>query len=155
MVKNPKLLIVSVLIPQLVGIVSSYYTISAIPTWYATLNKAPFNPPNFVFGPVWTTLYLLMGLSLYLVLIEKVKLNSLAVKVFSFQLFLNFMWTFIFFGLKDPLFAFIEVVLFALSIAYTIKVFYKISKNAAYLLIPYLAWVTFASILNLFVVLLN
>lgn len=153
--KNPKLLIVSIVIPQLVGILSSYYTISAIPTWYATLNKASFNPPNFIFGPVWTILYLLMGISLYLVLVKKVKLNSLAVKMFSLQLFLNFMWTFIFFGLKNPALAYIEMVVFWLSIFFTIKLFHKISKNAAYLLFPYLLWVSFASLLNLSVILLN
>lgn len=155
MVKNPKLLIISILIPQLVGLVSSYYTISAIPTWYATLNKASFNPPGFVFGPVWTTLYLLMGISLYLVLVKKIKSSSPAIKAFSVQLLLNFLWTFIFFGLKNPLIAFIEIVLLAISIAYTIKLFYKVSRNAAYLLVPYLIWVSFASLLNLFVVILN
>lgn len=155
MIKNPKLLIVSILIPQLVGLVSSYYTISAIPTWYAALNKASFNPPSFVFGPVWTILYLFMGISLYLVLVKKIKPSSLAIKAFSVQLFLNFLWTFIFFGLKNPFFAFIEMVIFWLSIIYTIKLFYKISKNAAYLLFPYLIWVSFASLLNLSVALLN
>lgn len=155
MIKNPKLLLISLAIPQLVGLVSTYYTITAIPTWYATLNKAPFNPPNFVFGPAWTILYLLMGISVYLVLIKNTKKDSPAIRAYSLQLFLNFMWTFIFFGLKDPLFAFVEMIIFWLSIVMTTKYFYKISKQAAYLLVPYLLWVSFASLLNLFVVFLN
>lgn len=151
---NLKLLTFSIGLPLLVGFLGSYFTISSIPTWYATLNKPFFSPPNFLFAPVWTALYILMGISLYLVLISK-KNKDLAVKVFLIQLFLNFLWSFIFFGLQNPLIAFLEIVALWVSILFTIKFFYPISKTSAYLLIPYILWVSFALILNLAIVLLN
>lgn len=151
---NIKLLGFSIPLPLLTGAVGSYFTISSIPTWYETLNKPFFSPPNYIFGPVWTALYILMGISLYLVLISKKK-KDLAVKVFMLQLFLNFLWSIIFFGLQNPALAFFEIVALWLSIVFTIKLFYPISKNAAYLLIPYILWVSFATVLNLSIFLLN
>lgn len=133
-----------------VGIVGSFFTTSSIPTWYATLNKPFFSPPNFIFAPVWTTLYILMGISLYLVW-QKGKVPT----IFWIQLILNFLWSILFFGLKNPVLGFVEIVVLWITIFLTIKNFYPISKWAAYLLIPYLLWVTFASILNLSIVILN
>jgi tryptophan-rich sensory protein len=132
------------------GVLGSVFTVSAIPDWYVTLNKPFFSPPNFVFGPVWTILYILMGISLYLVWTKRG-----VPTVFWVQLALNALWSIIFFGLKNPLLAFVEIIILWLAILLTTKSFYKINKLAANLLIPYLAWVTFATILNLSIVILN
>ncbi|MDP3733292.1 MAG: TspO/MBR family protein [Candidatus Daviesbacteria bacterium] len=132
------------------GIVGSFFTFSAIPTWYAALAKPSFSPPNWVFGPVWTILYILMGISLYLVWLKKKVPN-----VFWIQLILNTAWSIIFFGMKNPTLALVDIIALLVAIILTIKSFYKINKLASYLLIPYLAWVSFASILNLMIVVLN
>lgn len=137
------------------GVLGSIFTISSIPTWYATLNKPPFSPPNWVFGPVWTTLYILMGISLYLVWVSKSKVKSSALNIFWIQLALNTLWSIIFFGLKNPSLAFVDIIALWIVIFLTIKSFYKINKLAGNLLVPYLLWVTFATILNLSVVILN
>ncbi len=136
------------------GVVGSLFTIDSINGWYETLNKPFFNPPNFIFGPVWTFLFILMGISLYLVLVKKPKNNS-GVKIFWAQLMLNILWSVIFFYLHNPLIAFLEIIILWIFIFLSIKYFYKISKNAAYLLIPYMLWVTFAAFLNLSIVVLN
>lgn len=134
----------------------SVVTYDAIPTWYATLNKPPFNPPNWIFGPVWTVLYILMAISLYLVWsAKKSKLQSKAIKVFLVQLFLNFLWSLVFFGGQNIGLALLTIILLWASILYSIILFYKINKTASYLLIPYILWVSFASFLNLSIFLLN
>lgn len=130
----------------------------AIPTWYQALNKPFFNPPNFVFGPVWTILYLLMAIAFYIVWNSKTKKKAekeRAIHLFLIQLALNFSWSIVFFNLHQLLFSFGVITALWLSILFTIHAFYRISKPAAYLLIPYILWVSFASILNLFIVLLN
>ncbi|QQG43187.1 MAG: tryptophan-rich sensory protein [Candidatus Daviesbacteria bacterium] len=138
------------------GIIGSFFTVSSIPTWYATLNKPSFSPPNWIFGPVWTVLYILMGVSLYLALSGKGKgEREKAVRIFAMQLFLNIAWSVIFFGMRNPILAFVDIVFLWIAIFLTIKSFYKINKLAGNLLIPYLLWVSFASILNLAIVLLN
>jgi tryptophan-rich sensory protein len=149
-------LLISVLICEGVGFLGTIFTIPSIATWYAYLNKPSFNPPSWIFGPAWTILYCLMGVSVFLVLQKKLKkqLNFL-VLLFTVQLFLNFLWSIIFFGMHLPLVALLEIVLLWISIALLIVDFWKFSKPGAILLIPYLCWVSFASVLNLFVVLLN
>ena len=149
-------LLISVLICEGVGFLGTIFTIPSITTWYSYLNKPSFNPPNWIFGPVWTILYFLMGVSVFLVLQKKLKkqLNFL-VLLFTVQLFLNFLWSIIFFGMHLPFPALLEIALLWISIALLIVDFWKFSKPGAILLIPYLCWVSFASILNLFVVLLN
>lgn len=139
------------------GALGSTVTTPAIGGWYATLVKPAFNPPNWIFGPVWTTLYILMGIAIYLIWMGNgtKKQRDIAQKLFYFQLGLNILWSFLFFGWHEPLWAFVEIVAMWVSIFLTIKAFVPISKPAAYLLFPYLAWVSFATILNLFVVLLN
>lgn len=132
------------------GLVGSLFTATSIPEWYQFLNKPSFSPPNWIFGPVWTTLYVLMGISLYLVW-EKKKVPS----VFWIQLILNALWSIIFFGMRNPTLAFIEIVVLWIAIFLTIKSFYRISKLASYLLIPYILWVSFASVLNLSIAILN
>lgn len=141
------------------GVVGSLFTTSAIPTWYANLNKPLFSPPNWIFGPVWTVLYLFMGTALYLVWQRKNPSTSLGIAkvptIFWVQLLLNAVWSIIFFGLKNPLFALVDVVALWVAIFLTIQAFKKINKLAGNLLVPYLAWVSFATILNLTIVLLN
>ncbi|OGG24866.1 TspO protein [Candidatus Gottesmanbacteria bacterium RIFCSPHIGHO2_12_FULL_40_13] len=154
-IKNWLLFIFAIFLSEGVGILGSLFTVSSIPTWYANLTKPPFSPPNYVFGPVWTTLYALMGISLYLVWISRIKSKQYAVKLFFVQLALNAVWSIIFFGLKRPGLAFIEIIALWVAIILTIKAFQKISKTASYLLYPYLAWVSFASILNFAIWILN
>lgn len=150
-----KTLIFSVAFCLGAGVLGSVFTTSGINTWYVTLNKPAFNPPNWIFAPVWTTLYILMGISFYLVLKSKSKDKTLSVKLFLAQLFLNVLWSFVFFGLHSPMFGFATIFILWISIISTIVHFDRISKPAAYLLLPYLGWVTFASFLNLSIVLLN
>lgn len=178
--KNIIKIIVSILICELAGFVGSIFTMPAIKTWYASLNKPFFNPPNFVFAPVWAVLFLLMGISLYLVWVKnwhiEVKAGEVerkiwnpisrklltgswreenAVLIFSLQLILNVLWSVIFFGLKSPGQAFFEILMLWFAILYTIANFYRISKSASFLLLPYILWVTFAAILNFAVWRLN
>ena len=147
----------AVLICEGVGILGSIFTISAITTWYQTLNKPLFSPPNFVFGPVWTILYALMGISIFLVLEKKIKVkerNNL-IYLFSLQLLLNFLWSVIFFYFHLPFVAFLEILFLWGSILLLIIKFWRYSKPASVLLIPYLLWVSFATILNASIVILN
>ena len=132
----PKL-ITSIVICELAGILGSAFTINSIPTWYATLNKPFFSPPNWIFGPVWTTLYLLMGISLYLIWTQKpTKKTKAALKFFAIQLGLNFIWTPIFFGLRAPLLALIIILALLYFILKTMGAFKPLSQTAFYLLAP-------------------
>ncbi len=149
------ILIFAIGLPLLIGAVGSFFTTSEINTWYATLYKPSFSPPNFIFAPVWTALYFLMGISFYFILVNKIKDKKLAVKFFVAQLILNLLWSILFFGLKSPLLAFFEIILLWIFILLTMTHFYKIFKIASYLLIPYILWVSFAGVLNLSIVLLN
>jgi tryptophan-rich sensory protein len=149
-------LLVSIITCQLAGAIGSIFTFSAIPNWYSTINKPFFNPPNWLFGPVWTLLYLFMGIALYLILsTKKTAKRKTALIIFFTQLGLNTLWSIIFFGLRSPGIAFVEIVFLLIFIVLSISKFLPISKKAAYLLIPYLLWVSFASILNLSIFLLN
>lgn len=137
--------------------IGSALTMPSILTWYTQINKAPFNPPNWIFGPVWTILFLLMGISFYLIWEKGLTNNNikLAVVLFFLQLVLNVAWSAAFFYYHSPLGAYIVIVALWLSILAMIVSYWPISILAAVLQIPYLLWVSFASILNLFVVLLN
>lgn len=127
----------------------SLLTAPALPNWYAGLQKPFFNPPNWIFAPVWTTLYFMMGIAFFLVIRERLNQNSRpATRLFISQLGLNVVWSFAFFYLHFPLLAFAVIILLWLAILMTIIEFYKISRPAAWLLIPYLLWVSFAAILN-------
>ena len=142
-------LIVSLALPLAVGAIAGFYTAKAIPDWYSTLNQPSFNPPNWLFGPVWTTLYLLMGISLYMIWsLEPGKERNNALVTFGIQLLLNFGWSFFFFYFKILGFALIEIMVLWVSIVSMIVFFYKLKPLAAYLNIPYLLWVSFATILN-------
>ena len=156
MVKFLKL-VSSVMVCFLAGGVGSIFTVSSIPTWYAHLNKPFFSPPNWIFGPVWTLLYLLMGVSFYLIWIKGFKTKKVrdAVILFAIQLMLNAIWSPVFFGYKNLLLALVIIVAMIFYVVKTILAFSKIDKKASYLLYPYLAWISFASILNFSVWFLN
>ncbi len=146
-------LMAAIVICQLAGVIGSIFTVQSIPSWYATLVKPSFAPPNWLFGPVWLTLYMLMGISLYLVWgkgFEK-KENKTALYIFATQLALNALWSVVFFGLKSTLYGLVIIIVLWVAIAATIISFYKISKKAAWLLVPYIAWVSIAMILNFYI----
>jgi len=134
-----------------IGYFSGMVTRSAITTWYPTLVKPSFNPPNWIFAPVWSMLYIMMGVAAGLVW-NRIDFEKEAVKkallFFAIQLALNALWSFLFFGLKNPMLAGIEIILLWLMIYETQTKFAKINKIAGYLFIPYLLWVSFAMILN-------
>lgn len=139
------------MICEVIGIGGAVFTGPAVDSsWYADLIKPSFQPPSCLFGPVWTALYALMGIALYLIW-----QNKSLVKLFIAQLFFNFLWSVLFFGLKSPFFAFLDIlILWILILVLTIK-FFKIKKPVGYLFLPYLLWVTFASILNFSIFILN
>jgi tryptophan-rich sensory protein len=143
-------LILSILICEAAGVIGSFFTSMTVKTWYPTLNKPVFNPPSYVFGVVWVTLYALMGISLYLVWQTGLqnKKKKKAIIIFSIQLIFNVLWTAIFFGAKSITGGLIVICILLWLIILTIYKFYPISKLSAYLLIPYLLWVIFACILN-------
>lgn len=148
--------IISITITILIGLLGSVATASSVKTWYLTINKPPFTPPNWLFGPVWTLLFILMGISFYIVWNKSYSTNTrFAFFAFFIQLVLNLLWSVFFFGLRNPWLAFFEIVFLWLLIIINIRLFYRLSKVSGYLLIPYLLWVSFASILNLSIAILN
>jgi tryptophan-rich sensory protein len=155
--KNTLRLFITIVICEGAGIIGSIFTTSSIGTWYTGIIKPSFNPPNWIFGPVWTTLFLLMGVSLYLVWMEKFSGTNIkgAITVFGIQLGLNVLWSVIFFGLHSPLWALVCLIVLWLTILLTMIKFYPISRLAAWLLLPYILWVSFAGVLNFFIFRLN
>jgi translocator protein len=143
-------LLVSLLIPLAVGITAGLFTAKGVNTWYVTLNKPSFNPPNWIFGPVWTVLYLLMGVGLFLVWrsTNNIAYKKTAILIFAVQLVANFCWSFLFFSWQKPGVAFFEIALLWLLIVWMIAAFKKVNPTAAHLQIPYLCWVSFAALLN-------
>jgi len=156
-VRSPLKLLAAIVICNLAGIIGSLVTTTGEGSWYAAIEKPPFNPPGFVFGPVWTTLYILMGISLYLIWMEGTGRREvrLALIFFSTQLVLYALWTFLFFGLQSPFLGLVEIIILWLFIVATIVAFYRINKTAAFLMVPYLAWVTFAAFLTYSIWILN
>jgi benzodiazapine receptor len=151
-------LLFSCAIPFLVGLFGSIFTSAdSLANWYANLIKPPFNPPNWIFGPVWTSLYIMMGVSAFLVWQKALDKKSvrLALICFLVQLALNALWTPLFFGLRSPLLGLIDIILLFFAIIVTVFYFFKISAPAALLLIPYLLWVSFATVLNAAIYRLN
>ena len=155
--KNFFILLGSICITLLAGFIGSFFNRESIPTWYETINKPFFNPPNWVFAPVWTALFILMGVSLYLVWTsrKKGKIFNIAIGLFAVQLALNILWSFFFFYLQSPFSALIEIIILWFAILFTIIYFFRISKAAGYLLLPYIAWVSFAALLNFAIFLIN
>jgi tryptophan-rich sensory protein len=129
------------------GAIGSAFTLDALPTWYAGLRKPAWNPPNWIFGPVWTTLYVLMGVAAWRVW-RGLGLAPLPMGLFAVQLALNTAWSWLFFGLRNPALAFVGIVLLWAAIAATAIVFGRHDRVAGWLFLPYLAWVTFATVLN-------
>jgi len=149
-------LLVSLILPLGVGFTAGLLTAKAIPEWFATLNKPSFNPPAYLFGPVWTTLYSLMGVSMFLIWnTPKTKMRQKALIVFGIQLFFNFWWSILFFSFHAIFLSIIDILLMWFLILYMIFLFKKIKPIAAYLQIPYLLWVTFATVLNISIYFLN
>jgi len=148
-------LIACILLPLIIGGISGFLTVSEISGWYTALNKPSFNPPNYLFGPVWTVLYLLMGVSLFLVLEAKINSKRNALVFFFVQLTLNFFWSIIFFKEHQVALALADIAALWFCILMTIVTFYKISRVAGLLQIPYLLWVSFATLLNASIFYLN
>jgi tryptophan-rich sensory protein len=147
---DPKKLMISIFICLFAGFVGSYFTTPAIPTWFATLQKPSFAPPNWVFFPVWTSLFIMMGISLFLIWQKgwEDKKVKTAIYIFAGQLVLNALWSFAFFGLRSPLLGLMEIIILWIAILATILSFMRVSRTSAYLLIPYILWVSFAAFVN-------
>lgn len=148
----------SIVVCESAGLLGSIFTAPAITTWYANLIKPNFSPPNWIFAPVWTILYLLMGIALYLVWTKKdikKSIKGLAYQMFFTQLILNIVWSVVFFGLKSLLLGLVVIIILWLLIIETVRRFAKVDKISSYLLYPYLVWVTFATILNFNIWILN
>jgi len=157
--KGPSLLrlAAAILFCEIVGSLGSVVTTPAPGSWYSSLIKPFFAPPAWVFGPVWVTLFALMGIALFLIWelgIEKPEVRF-AVGIFMVQFFLNVIWSFLFFGLRSPLLGLIDIIILWWLILATIVVFYRVRKSAAYFLIPYIAWVSIATVLNASIYLMN
>ena len=150
--KKLSILILFLFLSFTVAVFGSYFTASSVSTWYVTLKKPSFNPPGWIFGPVWTILYILIAISGWLIWLETSNKNVKIIMVcFFIQLFLNALWSPLFFGLKNPGLAFLEICFLWLSIAVYIFLSRNVSFKATLLFLPYWGWVTFASILNFFI----
>jgi len=150
-------LVVSIIACLAAGNIGSIFTRQAIPTWYATLEKPAFNPPSWLFAPVWTLLYIMMGIAAFLVWRKGLenKQVRIALIIFLVQLVLNALWSVAFFGLESPLYGLIVIAALWVAILVTVLRFYRISLAASVLLWPYLLWVSFAAVLNSSIWLLN
>ena len=161
MSKNIFKFVISIIICESVGIIGSFFTFSSVSNWFPTLVKPWFSPPSWLFGPVWTILYFLMGLSLYIVwnykteTISKQKYKKQFFILFGIQLILNALWSFLFFGLKSPISGLIDILFLDIAVITTIIYANRVSKYAAVLLAPYMAWIIFATLLNFEIALLN
>ncbi|MEB8327856.1 tryptophan-rich sensory protein [Flavobacteriaceae bacterium KMM 6897] len=141
---------ISVAVCLLIGFLSGFATQSSINDWYVTLNKPSFNPPNWIFAPVWTILYIMMGIAAGLVWSRgfyHVWVKT-ALYHFGFQLLLNGLWSIVFFGFQNPLIALFVILALLVLIVLTIKWFKVVHRSAAYLMIPYFLWICFATVLN-------
>jgi translocator protein len=156
--KNTLKFIIAIAAPLAIGALGSYFTISEIKSWYQTINKPSFNPPSYVFGPVWTILYILIGISFFFIWQNNTatsKLKTTAIALFVTQLVLNFLWSVLFFNQHQIGWALVDIVLLWLSILLMILSFAKINILSAWLLVPYISWVSFATILNYNIWILN
>ena len=146
----------SIALCQLAGVLGSLFTSPAIPTWYKTLNKPFFTPPDWIFGPVWISLFILMGISLFMIWRRQDHPRfKLTLVFFLIQLILNILWSVAFFGLRSPLLGLVDIVLLWVAILLMIQHFSKVSRMAGFLLLPYLLWVGFAALLNFYLWILN
>lgn len=143
-------LVIAIAVPLAIGATSGFFTVTGVNSWYQTIHKPSWNPPNWVFGPVWTTLYIMMGVALYQVWKADTGtgLKRTAIILFAVQLVLNFFWSFIFFNQQQIGWAVVEIIVMWGMILATIFAFGRISSTAAWLLVPYISWVSFAMMLN-------
>ena len=150
-------LVVSIIVCQFAGLIGSIFTRTSIPTWYATLKRPSFTPPNWLFAPVWTALFVLMGVSAFLVWRNGLSDRRviIALSVFIVQLVFNMLWSAAFFGLRSPLAGLIVIVVLWVAILFTIMSFFRVSVIAGILLVPYILWVSFAAVLNTSIFVLN
>ena len=155
-IKSEATLLLCILLCQIIGGLGAFFTSPEISGWYANIQKPSFNPPNWIFGPVWTILFTLMGISLWLTLkSEDSAARKTALITFTVQLVLNSAWPFLFFKLHSPWAGLIEITFLWFAILFWILRTYSVSKSAALISIPYLAWVSFASFLNFWIWKLN
>jgi Tryptophan-rich sensory protein (mitochondrial benzodiazepine receptor homolog) len=154
---KPFAFIISIAIPLAMGAIGGWFTSQYVKTWYLTLNKPSFNPPNWIFAPVWTILYILMGISAYLIWLKRKEVEhfSRTAAIYLLQLVLNVMWSFLFFYAHEIGLAFFEIIALLIAIIINARVFYKIDKTAGLLFIPYILWVSFATILTYSIFSLN
>lgn len=154
---HPLKLIIAIAVSELAGLIGSFFTTPAISTWYAGIIKPALNPPAWIFGPVWTALFTLMGIAAFLIWKKGLDRRDvkIALGIFIGQLILNTLWSIIFFGLRSPGGALIEIIFLWFAILFTIIEFVKISKPTAWLLLPYILWVSFAAYLNYMIWALN
>lgn len=149
-------LVFFILICLVIGLFGSFWTKEAVSTWYPTLTKPSWTPPDFVFGPVWSSLYIMIAVSGWLIYRSDPSQNrTVALKFYAFQLALNFIWSFLFFSLRNPLLGMIDILFLCLMILLTIIKSWPVSRLASLLLVPYLAWVIYAATLNIGIWLLN
>ena len=150
-------LVISIVACQCAGVIGSIFTTTAIPTWYAALQKPPFTPPNWLFAPAWITLYLLMGIAAFLIWRKGLEQKEvkLALVIFLVQLVLNALWSVVFFGLESPLYGMVVILVLWVVILLTILRFFRLSTTAGALLLPYILWVSFAAVLNVSIWVLN
>ncbi|SDD90725.1 TspO/MBR family protein [Pedobacter soli] len=154
---KPLAFIVNIAITLGIGALGGWATAQSVKTWYPTLNKPAFNPPNWLFAPVWTTLYILIGIAAYLVWVKRDQITHFprTVAIYLIQLMLNLAWSFIFFYLHEIGFAMAEIILLLIVIVINAVTFYRIDKRAGLLFIPYILWVSFASFLTYNILILN
>jgi benzodiazapine receptor len=150
-------LIVSIVACQGAGLIGSLFTTTAIPTWYAGLQKPSFTPPNWAFAPAWITLYILMAVAAFLIWRKGLEQKGVrpALIIFLIQLVLNTLWSIVFFGLESPLYGIVVIIALWIAILLTMIKFFKLSTIAGALLTPYIAWVSFAAVLNVAIWTLN
>jgi tryptophan-rich sensory protein len=149
--------ILCLLIPLAIGAIGSFFTMESVKTWYLTLNKPSFNPPNTIFAPVWTSLYILMGIGSYLVWVRRKTetVYPIAITIYALQLLLNLLWSFLFFYEHQIGLALVEIIVLLITIIINTIIFYRIHKPAGLLFIPYILWVSFASYLTYSIYILN
>lgn len=154
---NPIAFVVNIAIPLAIGALGAFFTASSVTTWYTTLNKPSFNPPNAIFAPMWTCLYILMGTAAYLVWQKRDQIKNFprTTAIYLIQLILNLMWSFIFFYAHEIGIALVETIFLLLAVIVNAIVFYKIDKAAGLLFIPYILWVGFAAVLTYNIFILN
>lgn len=152
---KPFPLIISILVAQAAGLIGSFFTMASVEGWYATLTLPAVAPPSWVFAPVWITLYALMGIAAYLVWQQRTAGSRPALIVYGIHLVFNALWSVIFFGLQRPGLAFAEILILLVLIVLTTALFWRINRRAGALMLPYIAWVSFAAYLNYAIWMLN